>query len=173
MSNVDAVNFSLAQIKSLGINAFDRINNTQTSVALGTLAFKKATDDDKVLLQDTLSKSGILMKKISLDSIFPSGISLRPYKKSIYQEQDQITEAMGVKLNTKYSTTLTVVDPNVLNTATSFDKDSVRDFMTFCRVFGFYELTLSDVHLSTVDGKLIISVNSTHDYFTGFIEVLV
>ncbi|QZA70595.1 hypothetical protein AH04_114 [Erwinia phage AH04] len=171
--NVDAVNLTLTQLKSLGLSAFNKLNGVVTSLPPSSLIFTKASADDKVLLQDVQSKAGVLMNKISLGSIFPDGIDIRPYKKAIVQEQNQVNELTAAALNTKYATTLTVNDPDVLDTATGFDPASVRDFLTFCRVFGFYELTLNSVHLSTIDGKLIISVNSTHDYFTGFVEVLV
>lgn len=171
--NIDAVNFSLNHLKVIGLSAFDKLNGTTTTTPPDNLVFAKATVDDKVLLQDSMSKNGILMNKIVLGSIFPTGIDIRPYKTKIFQTYEPITQSGADTLNAKYSTVLTVTDPAVLNVATGFDTDSVRDFLTFCRAFGFYELTLNDVHLSTIDGKLIISVNSTHDYFTGFIEVLV
>lgn len=171
--NIDALNFTLTHLKSLGIEAFDALNNVKTNTPPDHLVFAKSSSDDKVLLVDTLSKSGLVMKKFHLGDLFPSVIDIRLYKKSVFITQTQIDGKTVTTLNNKYSTNLTVTDPDVLNTASSFDENSVRDFFTFCRAFGFYELTLRDVHLVTVDGKLIISVNSTHDYMTGFIEVLV
>ena len=171
--NIDPLNLTLTHLKVIGVNAFDKLNEVITTTPPGNLIFTKSTDNEKVLLIDSLSKSGLLMNKFSLSSLFPSVLDIRPYKKDLLTHQKELTSASNLTLTKKYSTTLTVADPDILNTATSFDAASVKDFFTFCRVFGFYDLTLSDVHLSTIDGKLIISVNSTHDYFTGFIEVLV
>lgn len=171
--NIDSLNFTLTHLKSLGIEVFDATNNVKTNTPPNSLVFTKASSDANVLLVDTLSKSGMLMKKFQLGDLFPSVIDIRRYKKKITMAQKQVDESTVDALNNKYSTSLTVTDPDILNTASSFDADSIKDFFTFCRVFGFYELTLREVHLVTIDGKLIISVNSTHDYFTGFIEVLV
>lgn len=171
--NIDPHNLTLTHFKAIGVDAFDKLNGVTTSTPPSNLIFTKSTDDEKVLLIDSLSKSGLLMNKFLLSSLFPSILDIRPYKEGLFRHQKELTSFSNLALTNKYSTTLTVVDFDILDTATSFDTASVKDFLTFCRVFGFYELTLSDVHLSTIDGKLIISVNSTHDYFTGFIEVLV
>lgn len=171
--NIDTLNFTLTHLKGVGIETFDKLNGIKTNTPPGNLMFAKASADDKVLLVDTLSKSGLLMKKFYLADLFPSVIDIRPYKKKISINQKQVTGATVTTLNNKYSTELTITDPDILNTASSFDEASVRDFFTFCRAFGFYELTLREVHLVTIDGKLIISVNSTHDYLSGFVEVLV
>lgn len=171
--NIDAMNFTLTHLKSLGIGAFDALNNVKTNTPPDHLVFAKSSSDDKVLLVERLSRSGLVMKKFQLADLFPSVIDIRLYKKSVFITQNQIDKDTATTLNNKYSTNLTMTDPNILNTASSFDEGSVRDFFTFCRTFGFYELTLREVHLVTIEGKLIISVNSTHDYLTGFIEVLV
>lgn len=171
--NIDSLNFTLTHLKTLGVTQFKKLNNVKVKTPPTNLMFAKSSSDDKVLLVDNLSKSGMLMKKFYLGDLFPSVIDIRPYKKSIFITQKQVDSSTVKKLNSKYSTDLTVTDPDILNTASSFDEDSVKDFFTFCLAFGFYELTLREVHLVTVDGKLIISVNSTHNYFTGFIEVLV
>lgn len=171
--NIDAVNLTLTQIKSLGINAFDTLNNVSTKVPLSSLAFSKGSDENVTLLHDPISKMGIIMKKIALSSIFPSKVDIRPFKKGLATFAQDLTESDIGILNNKYSTPIVIADPNILNTASSFDVVCIKDFVTFCRTFGFYELTLNDVHLSKSNGKLIISVNSTHNYFTGFIEVLV
>lgn len=171
--NIDAVNLTLTQIKSLGVNAFDTLNNVSTKVPLSSLVFSKGSDENVVLLHDPISKMGIIMKKITLSSIFPSKVNIRPFKKGLATFAQELAEADIGTLNSKYSTPVVIADPDILNTASSFDAGSIQDFVTFCRTFGFYELTLNDVHLSKSDGKLTISVNSTHDYFTGFIEVLV
>lgn len=171
--NIDALNFTLTQLKSVGIQAFDNLNKVKTTAPLSGLVFSKSTEDDKVLLQDALSKSGIIMQKFSLQSLFPSVIDIRRYKKGMLINQPKIDGVTAEELNNRHSTKLTVGDPDVINTASSFDPAAIRDFLTFCRVFGFFDLTLRDVHLNVMDNKLIISVNSTHDFFTGYVEVLV
>lgn len=171
--NIDALNFTLTHLKSLGVDTFDTLNAVKTDTPPDHLGFVKSSCDDNVLLADMTSKTGLVMNKFHLTDLFPSVIDIRPYKKNVFITENKI-DSQGVDiLNSKYSTKLTITDPDVINTASSFDENSVRDFFTFCRVFGFYELTLREVHLVTVDSKLIISVNSTHDYLTGFIEVLV
>jgi hypothetical protein len=170
---IDPLNLSMMQIKSLGVAAFDKLNNVSTRISLDQLSFARASVDDKVLLQDVTSRVGVLMNKVSLGSLFPADLDIRPFKKGVMRRQKTITAAKAVKLNNLYGTDLVVSDPDLLDTPTAFDTDSVRDFVTFCRVFGFYNLKLSEVHLVTIEGKLIISVNSTHDHFTGSLEVWV
>lgn len=170
---IDPLNLSMMQIKSLGVAAFDKLNNVSTRISLDQLSFAKASADDKVLLQDNISRVGVVMNKVALNTLFPGTLDIRPFKRGVVRRQSVLTESRAAKLNNLYGTDLTVVEPEVLDTATAFDRESVRDFMTFCRVFGFYNLKLSEVHLSTIEGKLIISVNSTHDYFTGSLEVQV
>lgn len=171
--NVDAVNISDTHLKQLGITIFNHLNNTNSTIPPSSLVFLKTGSSDKVLLQNPITKVGVLMNKISLSDLFPKTLDIRPYKKGVEIKKKILDEEGARILNDKYATNVVVIDPNVLNTSTAFDIDTVRDFFTFCRVFGFYTLSLDDVHLNSVDGKLVISVNSTHDVFTGFIEVLV
>lgn len=171
--SLDIINVSDAQLKRLGLSIFNRVNQRDVDVPLSDLVFEKTTDNDKVLLQNPMTKSGILMKKIALQDIFPAGINLRPFKIRFVKNAQEMTADDVAMINERHATDIVTIEADILDNPTSYDIELVKDFVLFCRVFGFYELGISDVTLNKYDGKLTIMVVPTHTLFTGYIEVLI
>lgn len=171
MSN--AINFTPNFIKSMVINNFNKINNTEISPDLSLLEFVNTGKNDEFILQDVSSNRGVIASKIYINEIFPKVIDLRQYKNTSLANKLPITDINADKINNLYSTELIKIDPVSPINETLLDSKDVSDFVLFCNVFGFYELAINDVHLGKAGDKLIISVDEHNTIFTGYLEVLV
>lgn len=170
--SIDVINVTAAHIKQLIVDLFNKINKVNSAPDLEHLSVEKLSDN-KVMLQNPMSHTGVVFNKIHLNNLFPDIVTLRNFKEGL-SNQAPILEAEHVdKFNTKHNRILTSVEMDILRTPTTAPLDVVKDFILFCRVFGFYELDIGDVTLMSQEGKLIISVNPTNKLFTGYIEVLV
>lgn len=170
---VDVINVDASHLKEVAISLFNSENNMKSTIPLSSLEFRKTADANKVLLQDPVSKAGIVMSKINIATIFPTVLDLRPFKNVIYNTAKKIDGTQVDKFNNKYNTDLIVEESDILDTRTAYDPELVKHYVLFCRVYGFHQLKLSECSLSIVEDKLYISVNSTHELFTGYLEVLV
>lgn len=171
--SVDIINVSLNHIKQIPIDVFNNVNKTQVSPPLTDLDFQSTGEDGTVLLNNPTCKGGVVINKIALDQLFSKEVDLRPFIKGSNRKTSELFANQVDDFNTKHSTEVVMVEANILNAPTVFDVELVKNFVLFCRVFGFYELGIGDVNLNQNDGKMIISVPSTHKLFTGYIEVLV
>lgn len=171
--SIDIVNVNGSRLKKMALNLFNRLNGTDADVPLTDLIFERTTIDGKVLLQNPSTKTGVIMDKIRLEDIFPKTLDLRPFMAKFVKNSPALDATDVTKLNERHSTIIAVEEANILNSITPFDTELVKKFVLFCRVFGFYELSIGDVTLNETNGKMGISVVSTHPVFTGHLEVLV
>jgi hypothetical protein len=171
--NADVLNITPGHLKQMGIDIFNSLNREKINIPLDMLEFRSTGDDSKVLLQDPITKAGVILNKINISDLFPKTISIRDFKGTVKTTAKMAYSSDVSSINSRLATAVVTQEADILDGATMFSQDAVRDFVTFCRVYGFYELKLTETYLAPYDGKLLIAPSPTHKLFTGYIEVLV
>lgn len=170
--NVDVISVTADKIKRAVIKLFNLVNGTHSNPELPQLSFERL-GDDKVILQNPDTGSGVVINKIPISSIFPQIVSVREFKAGITSNAPIISNEHVDRFNLRHERVIVGAEVDVFKYQTPVSTETAKDFLLFCRVFGFYELDIGDVSLISEEGKLIISVNSTNKLFTGYLEVLV
>jgi len=168
---IDVINVDGRVIKSAVLKAFEKLNDVKVSPNLGLLSIEPVCDKN-VMLQDPNTKSGVVLHKVKLRDFFPKTISVRAFKNVTTNAQALTPEEVN-GFNEKYGVELVNAEKDVLKGMSQAPVETVRNFILFCRVFGFYELDIGDVSIYEHNGVMTISVNDTNKFFTGYIEVLV
>lgn len=169
---VDVVNINDRDVKRHVISLFEKANNITVTGDTDNLGLLQVTDAES-MLQDMSTRNGVLFKKIPLGSILPKTLDLRPFKTKTEGKAPELQPKDVSAFNTKYGSELVAEEKDILSGQTPFTVEQVKDFVLFCRVFGFFELDISDVTLIHYDGVMNITPNHTHKLYTGSIEVLV
>lgn len=170
--SVDVINIGSERIKRYALDLYNKANQSNIEMDVDRLTFE-SVGDDKVMLQDTVTKRGVLISKISLQSLFPNVIDLRPFKHNRLTALGIMHPTNAAHFNEKHEATLVDPEINILKSSTGFPIEDIKEFILFCRVFGFYELDIGDVTLIRSNDTLYISVNDTHALYTGVLEVKV
>lgn len=170
--SVDVINIGSERIKRYALDLYNKANQSNIEMDVDRLTFE-SVGDDKVMLQDTVTKHGVLISKISLQGLFPNTIDLRPFKHNRHTALGIMHPTNATHFNEKHEATLVDPEVNVLKSSTGFPIEDIKEFILFCRVFGFYELDIGDVTLIRSNDTLYISVNDTHALYTGVLEVKV
>lgn len=158
--------------KRITIEGFNKLNNSELDPNKLVLNAGPADNDNDILLMDPNTKQALLVRKINISDVIPTGkIDLSGFgKNKIFQTKD-LTEELVEKINSSSNRELVVTDPNVDNFNMSSElKDK---FKLFCSVVGFYFLDITDVILSINDNVLTIEVVQTNKMFCGKTEVFV
>lgn len=170
--SVDVINIGSERIKRYALDLYNKANQSNIEMDVDRLTFE-SVGDDKVMLQDTVTKRGVLISKISLQGLFPNVIDLRPFKHNRHTALGIMHPTNTTHFNEKHEATLVDPEVNILKSSTGFPIEDIKEFILFCRVFGFYELDIGDVTLIRSNDTLYISVNDTHALYTGVLEVKV
>lgn len=170
--SIDIINVNGRHTKQLVIDAFNKTNGTQVNPDLRYLEFERTSVEDAVMLQNPESQKGAIVSKISLASLFPKTVDLRPFKTRTGHLPEYNKNAVPL-INNRHNTELVHVGKDVFKGRTDASKEDAKMFLLFCRVFGFYELDISEVSLISYDDKMTIATNPNNKVYTGFIEVLV
>ncbi|EBY9764020.1 hypothetical protein D5W64_12980 [Salmonella enterica subsp. enterica serovar Saintpaul] len=170
--SVDVINISGRRIKKLILNVYNRTNGSKLNADLDKFVLEPV-GDDKVLLQDPITKRGVLFSKINIATLFPNNIDISPFKNRLVYSRQPMSVNDVECFNEKHGETIVSGEMDILKSPTGFPIDDVRDFVLFCRVFGFYELDVGDVTLIRSGDILYISVNETHPVYYGVLEVKV
>lgn len=173
MDSLDVLNITSSHLKQIGVDAFNKTTQGNASPPLSQLDFKRTGDNSKVLLQDPVTKSGIVMSKIDISTIFPKTVSIQEFKTEQICTALPVYKGYAARMNARYSVAVVSEEIVLINANTNLSIDLIKNFVTFCRVYGFFELKLNDVNLIDDSGKLIIIVNESNPLFTGRLEVLV
>jgi hypothetical protein len=173
MDNLDVLGVTNLHLKQIGVEAFNKLNEKNVQLILPQLNYVRTGDKDKVLLQDTVTKSGVVISKINIADIFPEIVSIQELKVKQICTALPVYEGYADKMNSRYSVNVVSEQIELINANTSLEIGLIRDFVMFCRVYGFFELKINDVNLVKNEDKLIIVVNENHTLFTGRLEVLV
>lgn len=169
---IDIINVNGRHTKQLAIDAFNKVNGTQANPDFKYLEFEKTSVDGAVILHNPGTQRGVVTSKIQLADIFPKTINLRPFKEHSGNLPEYTADAVPL-INNRHNTDLVHTAKDVFKGQTSASKENARLFLLFCRVFGFYELDISEVDLFNGDDTLYIAVNPNNKVYTGLIEVLV
>lgn len=170
--SVDVINISGKRIKKLILNVYNRTNESKLNADLDKFVFEPV-GDDKVLLQDPITKRGVLFSKINIKTLFPDNIDISPFKNNLSYSRQPMSVSDVDRFNEKHNENIVNEEMNILKSPTGFPIDDVKEFVLFCRVFGFYELDVGDVTLIRSNDILYISVNETHPVYYGVLEVKV
>lgn len=170
--SVDVINISSRRIKRILLSVYNRANETQLSADLDKFVLEPV-GDDKVLLQDPITKRGVLFGKINIKTLFPNNIDISPFKNNLSYSREPMRVSDVDRFNEKHNEDIVSEEMDILKSPTGFPIDDVKEFVLFCRVFGFYELDVGDVTLIRSGDILYISVNETHPVYYGVLEVKV
>lgn len=170
--SVDIINTNTKRIKEYVINLYNKANQTEVNPDLDQLVFENI-GDDKVILQDPATKRGVVFKKIDITSLFTKIIDLRPFKEKREMSLGGMHPSNVDRFNDKHNHQLVSPEVNILKSPTGFPVEDVKEFVLFCRVFGFYELDIGDVTLIRSGETLYISINDTQPLYYGVLEVKV
>lgn len=170
--SVDVINVSGMRIKRLILDVYNKTNNSNMNADLEKYVLEPV-GDDKVILQDPMTKRGVVFNKIDLSRVFPPNLDIRPFKNKLEHTEGSMSVAGAERFNEKHSGYLVDPEVDILKSPTGFPVEDVKEFILFCRVFGFYELDIGDVTLIRTDDIFYISVNATHPVYYGVLEVKV
>ncbi|AEV89551.1 hypothetical protein OBP_114 [Pseudomonas phage OBP] len=169
---IDIINVNGRHTKQLVIDAFNKVNGTQVNPDFQQLEFERTGDSNKVMLHNPGSQKGALINKISLSDLFPKTIDLRPFKERTGNLPEYNENAVKL-INDRHNTELVHPGKDVLKGRTNILVDDVKMFLLFCRVYGFYELDISEVEIYNFGTSLVITPNQNNQIYTGTLEVLI
>lgn len=170
--SIDIINVNGRHTKQLAVDAFNRVNGINANPDFRQLEFESSSVEGTVILHNPSTQKGVVANKISLGDLFPKTVDLRPFKTRTGNLPEATKDAVQL-INAKHNTELAHVGKDVFKGRTNITEEEAKNFLLFCRVFGFYELDVSDFTIFSYDGKMAMSVNPSHKLYTGFIEVLV
>lgn len=176
---VDIISISSLDCKVSAVTLANEVNDKTLSLDPASLRPVTTANPMQSLLMDPVVRLGILINKVRLENLFPSPIDIRSFEKSTGSQLPPFNkgqaEVVGdvASFNAKHGAELLNPEHDILNNPTSYPKEVVKDFVQFCRVTGFFDLSIADVILSKYDGVLHITVVDTHTLYTGKLEVFV
>ncbi|QGH71950.1 hypothetical protein N1M2_87 [Klebsiella phage N1M2] len=168
---VDVISISREDIRNYVVDLYEIANGCRATVDTSSLEPERICDGT-TMMQNSQTKSGVLINKINIADLFPNTIDITQYKAphgvlSVMQGDD------ADSFNNKHGKLLVSPEMDVLKSQTPFAVEDIKDFILFCRVYGFWELDIGSVTLIRYNGKLRIQVNQGNKLFHGFIEVTV
>lgn len=170
---VDVLNITLDDVKRAAVDMHNQINNRSENIPVSHMTITKAPIEDALYLNTGSRGVGVIMDKILLQDILPSVVDLRPFlTPSVSVGKEFGPEDIDV-FNKRYNAEMLAVEKDILQAATTFDVDLLKNWVLFCRVLGFFELDVGDVTLFMAEGKMYVSVNPTNAIYSGYVEVLV
>lgn len=171
--SVDVLNITLDDIKVAAVDMYNQLNGLKENISVSNSVIVKAPQENTLYMNTGTRGVGVLMDKVLLQSILPAVFDLRPFKETYVSVGTVLTpETVGV-VNDRYNAEMVTGERDILKSPTPYDKETLINWVLFCRALGFFELDVGDVTLSTVEGKMYVSVNPTHAIFHGYVEVLV
>ena len=177
--SVGLIDISDKAIQGAVIRVLNELNETTLQVDLDTLEFVPGSDSYLTLLEGGV-RAGVLIGKVNISELFVSNLDLGPFKqRSLIKQQVrseyELNEAQTLvsDFNNSRDIPLLQLAPDGYDVPEGIAEDVAKDFLLFCRVFGFWELNFQNTILNKQDGILHISVVETHPVYTGSLEVLV
>ncbi|QDB70273.1 hypothetical protein CF8_0105 [Aeromonas phage CF8] len=175
--NINVIAINEQSLKHAILVGCNEANETELQVDVNGLRFS-SSGEAHVLLSDVTSTRGLLVNKIDIASLFPSSLDISQFKhpdsweKQLPCDSDALQRSL---INFGYQRDNPVVEQaqSAVIVPQNVCEEVAKYFLLFCRVVGFWELTLEDVCLAFEDNRLSISVVRTHPIFTGSIEITV
>lgn len=169
--SVDIVTFLQSDLKNSIVELFNEANDTNHNPDMNIYNVNHTGDDKTIILQNPLDRRGLVADKIDVSNLFMNTIDLRTFKKKRVLQTKVIEESEIAEFNKKHGVTLVTKKRNLDTTTGGYPPEVVADFNLFCRVTGFYELSILDVVITTDYRKMTMTVVPSHKYLTGTIEV--
>lgn len=170
---VNIVTFLEQDLKNSVVEIFNETNETAYQPDTQLHTFVSTGDDKTVILQGPFDGRGVIVDKVNIAHLFMNTIDLKTFKTRRVQQTEVITETNIDLINQKHGIKLMVGKEALLPDNGRYPQNVVDDFNLFCRVTGFFELSIYDVVLSHDGHVMHISVVPSHKLFTGSIEVQV
>lgn len=176
---VDIISISSLDVKESAVALANDVNDKELTIVASSLKPTPVFNQHQSLLMDPVVRLGILIKKVQLKDIFPTPLDIRSFSKQtgsqlrpFNQGSDKIKGDVA-SFNEKHGSELLNPEHDILNTPTEYPKGLVLDYVTFCRVTGFFDLAIADVNLRKEGEKLTITVVETNNLYGGQLEVLI
>ena len=170
---VDVLNITLDDVKMAAVDMYNQVNGVQENISLEHTTVSKAPQEETLYMNTGARGVGVLMDKILLQDILPTRFDLRPFKDQVSMQGKELDSDDVDTINNKYNAEIVTAERDILKSPTNLSKETLINWVLFCRVLGFFELDIGDVTLTEVEGMMYVSVNPTHAIYYGFVEVLV
>lgn len=132
--------------------------------------------DNNILVRDIDNPAGVLISKLDLATMLPDELDLRPFKNNPSQQltaewPQTSLEAFVSHFNKDLHCELVGIEHDVLVRPTRYSKELLKEFILFCRVYGFWQLDSMDFDMNMDGEYLYLTVVATHERYTGHIKV--
>lgn len=173
--NIEISNVCQDRVKEVAIGQQRAYCSHELNIQKDAISLVRS-GNNHILVKDTDSNAGVLISKLDLGTMFPDVIDIRPFKKL---NRTQVTaeyppeaaRTLVSEFNKELECELLLVDCDVLKRPTQYTAELLREFILFCRVYGFWQLDASDLDMCIDNDVLYISVVNTHEHYTGNIKV--
>lgn len=161
------------------VNGFNEFNSEERTPVLEYTFFHEVGPEHLSLMEGT-THAGFVSNKIEVTHLLPPKLSIRDFKgeKKHNSQIPMLTDKAAIlELVSCFNSSRDIQNADIEQRyqmlPETLTEDVFRDFMLFCKVYGFWVLTWEEVSLLKQDGVLYISVDHTHSTYKGTLEVLV
>lgn len=173
--NIEISNVCQDRVKEVAINQQRGYCSHELNIQKDNISLVRS-GGNHILVKDTDSSAGVLINKLDLATMFPDVIDIRPFKKleggqATTEYSPEATSAFVSEFNKELECELLLTNCDVLKRPTRYTVELLREFVLFCRVYGFWQLDASDLDMCIDNDVLHIAVVNTHEHYTGNIKV--
>lgn len=139
-------------IKDILIKGYQEMNEFDEPLEKGTIGFTSVMNNQPALI-DFQTKDTVLHDKFDINLLVDSEYDISPFQfvdPTSFQLPELTSEEISEINNNVGSEIITTYQSN-LGSIEKYPRETIRKFATFCRLLGFFELSLNDVTLSTND----------------------
>lgn len=166
LNNIDKV-----KIKKELIECINFVNRTNLKPEPSELLLTSSLIPNSCLLKQLDNGRGVFFNKISLNLLFPDTVDLSFVRNNVDKET-QVSKEYDIETGPSCTRSFLKKTENNYHVPLGYDEKAVKCFYLFCKVTGFFDLSIDDVNLTRIENTLTIDVLPDHAYYKGMITVL-